>query len=435
MSEINAQQHDAQLLRLSDAQKAQRKAQSQLVKKAQKGDEKAFEDLIRQKSKSILYLALRFISNPNDAEECAQEATLKAYQGITKLNNPDSFDMWFYGIMKNTCYQKMKEKGRNIASISTDDNEENILDSFQEERLEFLPAEYAENAESRKQLMTLIGDLPANYQEVLMLFYFEGFSYKEIAESMNVSEKKVTNDLDRARKSLRSKLEKTRSFGMLAMAIPSGSFPVLSQVYLQDCAHSITPGMEGRFEAFVEHLPSFSAATTGGSAALVSTSSKAGMGTGTKVALASLGAALGLGALAAALVLSMPKTPQVNTPATQTQSTQQEDAPPQNKQDSINNVADMIGNDLELQLHTFEQNGTDAASAAAFLAHIAATQQGKAQDQKGFDYALYCLSKQDKQLFVVIKSMPNTDHVEMAHVFQAQGQTPYMLEFMDLFNN
>lgn len=418
--------------------KARRSDVRKLVDRARRGDSEAFEALIGSCRSKILYLALHYAGNADDAEDCAQEAVLKAYRGIGKLKDLDAFDSWLHSIVKYTCYRRNGAMERDTILIGGDPGANDAIMSIEEARTEFLPAKYAEDAEKRSFVLERIKELNENYQEALLLFYFEGFSYKEIAATLGVNANKVTNDLKRARQALRKKIEEANGGAVLASAmLPAGAMPTLARIYELDCSHLVTVDMERRL---MEYAGSVCAVT---SVAGVGAAAAAGQGVAAKLAIGGASVLLVAGIATGVVVSGEPAESVADTPAL-VQPVEEPTEPPEREPEPvvdeppaeapIATLADMIGSDGEERLLALASQGGSGPDVASFVESLGAAQQGYAETLEGSLFAVYELIKQDKQLFVIVKAIPGTEAVEVAYRFGGTGPVPDMFEFVSMFD-
>jgi RNA polymerase sigma-70 factor, ECF subfamily len=157
------------------------------------------EQLVVDHHRMVYGYALRLTGTPADAEDLTQQAFLIAHQRLDQLRRPEAARSWLYAILKS-CYMESLRRGRPVpvSQIGLDleavPQELTLLDGTNGETIE--PA----------QLDEAVGELPAEFRVVLAMFYFEGRSYREIAEELGVPIGTVMSRLARAKGRLRSKL-------------------------------------------------------------------------------------------------------------------------------------------------------------------------------------------------------------------------------------
>lgn len=210
-----------------------------LVEEAIRGDEASLAELCNEKMRVILYTSLKYTRNMTDAEEVAQEVLIRVYRGIGSLKSPKAFNVWLHKIIKNEYMMFRKKAQKEKGDITMND----VEDMFSVTDTSAIPHAHLEDEEKRQELLALIETLPDNYKHTLIMFFYEGMSYKEIAEVLSVSTKVVANNLMRAKKALLKKLEvseeeekKAGSMwfgGMMAAAITSDMTLQFSDIQVQ----------------------------------------------------------------------------------------------------------------------------------------------------------------------------------------------------------
>jgi RNA polymerase sigma-70 factor (ECF subfamily) len=91
-----------------------------LVERVQKGDSKAFDLLVQKYQGRILKLIARFVRNPADVQDVAQEAFIKAYRALPNFRGESAFYTWLYRIAINTAKNHLVAAGRKTPSYSVD---------------------------------------------------------------------------------------------------------------------------------------------------------------------------------------------------------------------------------------------------------------------------------------------------------------------------
>ena len=82
------------------------------IKRCRNGASEAFEAIVDRYKKQSYSIALGLVGNHEDALDLSQEAFVRAYKNIGKLNNDGKFFPWFYQILKNLCFTHLKKKKR-----------------------------------------------------------------------------------------------------------------------------------------------------------------------------------------------------------------------------------------------------------------------------------------------------------------------------------
>lgn len=170
----------------------------ELVVSVQKGDIQAFEQLFElYKSKALrtVYLMTR---DKDISEDIVQEVFVSCYTSIKRLQNPEYFKTWFYRMLTRTTWRYMEKEKRLIPV-------EDIFEKF-EDNHEKSPLEKLEQKESSELLYQEILRLQPKLQTTLVLYYYNEFSVKEIAQTMGCLEGTVKSRLYTGRRRLKVNL-------------------------------------------------------------------------------------------------------------------------------------------------------------------------------------------------------------------------------------
>jgi RNA polymerase sigma-70 factor (ECF subfamily) len=175
----------------------------------------AGQDLLERFERDVLPLlpglygaALRMTRNPADAEDLLQEATLRAYRGFASFEEGTNLKAWLYRILTNSFINTYRKRQREPQTVEgPDDFDEwflfdrlgsrSVQRSAEEDVLDRIP-----DAEVKAALESI----PENFRMAVLLADVEGFSYKEIAEIMDVPIGTVMSRLHRGRKALEKAL-------------------------------------------------------------------------------------------------------------------------------------------------------------------------------------------------------------------------------------
>ena len=170
-----------------------------LIEKAQAGDADAFADLIEMHGTLVYNLALRTLSDVQEAEDVAQETFVRAWKALPRFRADARLSTWLYRIATNLCYGRLPRLKRELAALDPD-LEIDLPDERQ--RVE----DALVSAEMIALLNRAVNQLPESYRLLISLRHMQGLSYAEIAEVANLSLGSVKTGIYRARQQLRRML-------------------------------------------------------------------------------------------------------------------------------------------------------------------------------------------------------------------------------------
>lgn len=168
-------------------------SEREVIEKVQKGHTEAYQVIVERYMKRAYYIALGFVRNAQDAMDISQESFIKAFRKIKRFDPEKSFFPWFYKLLKNLCLDHIKRR-RRTQEIPLD--EARVLKEEREDR------------EMKEILWRGIEELPFEQREVIILRYFQQYSYQEIAEMTARPVGTVMSSLYYAKKRLREAIKK-----------------------------------------------------------------------------------------------------------------------------------------------------------------------------------------------------------------------------------
>jgi RNA polymerase sigma-70 factor (ECF subfamily) len=165
-----------------------------LIKRCANNDRKAQEEIYRLFAGKLFALCLKYSRNKTEAEDNLQDGFIRIFEKVKQFKHQGSFEGWMKRIVINTALQKYREK--NVLNLVND----NPID-------EEAVVEVDETEVSLDYLLNLIQELPNQYRLVFNLYVLDGYSHKEIAKALNISEGTSKSNLSRARGILKNKIE------------------------------------------------------------------------------------------------------------------------------------------------------------------------------------------------------------------------------------
>jgi RNA polymerase sigma-70 factor (ECF subfamily) len=175
----------------------------ELVRQTLAGRTQAFEELVRRWAARLTAVCHARVSRGDTAEDLAQESLLRAFRALRTLAEPDKFGPWLCGIATRTCLDWLKAKARTQVPFSTlvqDRHIDQVLGrpSTTEPELD--------REDELRRLMTEVEALPEECREVVMLYYYQDLTYRDLAQLLGVSPATINARLTRARSLLRERL-------------------------------------------------------------------------------------------------------------------------------------------------------------------------------------------------------------------------------------
>lgn len=156
-----------------------------LIEFAKGGSHEAFVSLLKNVENRLYKVA--YTISPNEAEDIIQETFLQAYLSIKKFKCRSSFYTWIYRIMMNIIYKRNRKKRPLLKNI-------NLIPQNDEEL--------------KEKMRDALKKLHPKLNEIITLFYLEGYSIKEISQILNIKEGTVKSRLFKGKKILKKLLEK-----------------------------------------------------------------------------------------------------------------------------------------------------------------------------------------------------------------------------------
>ena len=182
-----------------------------LVARARKGDRRAFDLLVLKYQHRVQRLIARYIRDPDQVFDLAQETFIKAYRALERFRGDSAFYTWIYRIAVNTAKNQLASDARggymvSLNSGGSDESDEPMMEP-QALRDGGTPDALAATEELRAAIDRAISDLPEDLRTALTLREMEGLSYDEIAAVMDCPIGTVRSRIFRAREAIEQSIE------------------------------------------------------------------------------------------------------------------------------------------------------------------------------------------------------------------------------------
>jgi RNA polymerase sigma-70 factor (ECF subfamily) len=186
-----------------------------LVKRVQRGDKSAFDLLVRKYQHKVVKLVLRYVRNPAEAEDIAQEAFIKAYRALPQFRGDSAFYTWMYRIAINTAKNSLASRDRSPIAYDLDLNDPEESHSVQAKLQDpDTPEGMALTEEIRLIVNSAIEGLPEELKTAIVLRELDGLSYEEIAAAMECPVGTVRSRIFRAREAIDKRLREVFEGGL-----------------------------------------------------------------------------------------------------------------------------------------------------------------------------------------------------------------------------
>lgn len=178
----------------------------ELVQRVQQGDKSAFDLLVIKYQHKIVHLVNRYVKDPSEAQDVAQDTFIKAYRALGDFRGESAFYTWLYRIAINTAKNYLLSRSRRHFDYEIDvQDAEQVENSPQLKDIE-TPENLLMNEQIVAVIKSAIERLPEEMRIAITLREFEGMSYEEIAEAMDCPIGTVRSRIFRAREAIAIKI-------------------------------------------------------------------------------------------------------------------------------------------------------------------------------------------------------------------------------------
>src|SRR6188768_2280971 len=191
-----------------------REVDQQLVERAQRGDKSAFELLVAKYQRKLARLLSRFIRDPAEVEDVAQEAFIKAYRALPAFRGDSAFYTWLYRIAINTAKNALVASRRRPVSYDLDLQDGAQVQAHARLADTETPEALALTEEIRRTVNEAIEALPDDLRLAIVLRELEGLSYEDIAKTMECPVGTVRSRIFRAREAIDRSLREVFDGGL-----------------------------------------------------------------------------------------------------------------------------------------------------------------------------------------------------------------------------
>jgi RNA polymerase sigma-70 factor, ECF subfamily len=170
------------------------------IERCRAGDNEAFRHIVQRYQAEAIGHATAILGNRDDALDAVQEAFIDAFQALDQLDLNRRFYPWFYVVLRNRCY-KLAHGSQKREMSSSDD-------------MEIVAPSASIRPEESLLLEQALLELPTEERELITLRHWDGLSYQELAERLEVPQGTIMSRLYHARKKLREILARHSFTGL-----------------------------------------------------------------------------------------------------------------------------------------------------------------------------------------------------------------------------
>ncbi len=212
-------------------------SEHELVAAIRVGDDRAFEQLYAQYRERIFSFILSKVHDHGRAEDIAQEVFMSALRRLRTSDQTIAFKPWIYEIAKNACIDEFR-RGSRTREVPLESDGEFVVDR-QKSSVSGVPTPAAavESKQRLEDLRGAFGGLSATHHQLLVMREFEGMSYDEIGERLDMTRQMVESSLFRARRKLGEEYQELASgqrCEQIQTAIDGGRLRVVSALGIRD---------------------------------------------------------------------------------------------------------------------------------------------------------------------------------------------------------
>jgi len=166
------------------------------LRQARDGDELAFGHIVEAYERPVYNLCYRMLGDRALAEDAAQETFLKAFLGLKRYDPQRVFVNWLLSIASHHCIDRLRRRRLRLVPLESEQGVIDVVDT------EAGPERALARAEQEHEIRQSLLQLATKDRAVVVLHYWQGLSYVEIAETLSLTTSAVKSRLHRARRTL-----------------------------------------------------------------------------------------------------------------------------------------------------------------------------------------------------------------------------------------
>jgi RNA polymerase sigma-70 factor (ECF subfamily) len=163
------------------------------------GERRAWEKVLAMCRRQVFNIAYGFAGNAEDAEDWAQEALLQVYRRIGTFRGDADLSTWVYRVTVNVCIGKIRRRKSNTSSL--DEMDDHAMPAIED------PTPSILSREEEAIVRSAVAQLPPKLSPPVILHYFQGLGYDEIAKVLDIPLGTVKSRINRAKMLLKDMLK------------------------------------------------------------------------------------------------------------------------------------------------------------------------------------------------------------------------------------
>lgn len=199
---LHAAEHTIRLdgLPIRMVSKASYTTDAEWIEACKRGERVAQRWLYEKYSGKMYYVCLRYLGDRDDAQDVMHDAFVKVFAHIPKFRGEAGIETWISRIMTNTSINVIRKRAR--TGIKKDIDDVKLADESDATGMIEVPQSLSDQV-----VLQMITELPVGYRTVLSMYALDGYSHREIAEALGISEGTSKSQLAKARRMLKQRIE------------------------------------------------------------------------------------------------------------------------------------------------------------------------------------------------------------------------------------
>ena len=155
--------------------------------------DKEFEEIYYKHKQTLYNISYSYLKNVSDSDDIVQDVFMKYLNTNNDFKSDDDLKYWLIRVCINACINEVKSTYKKKVMLDNDISSNNDL-----------------NKNEDKEIFSYVYDLPLQYKDVIVLYYYESYSTDEISKILKISQANVKKRLERGRNILKTKISEDK---------------------------------------------------------------------------------------------------------------------------------------------------------------------------------------------------------------------------------